>query len=159
MLVVARCLEAERTPVVKRTSGHRCRALDRRGTLGVREACGMVSWARGGRAVAGNGTLTWRKPAVGKSLHRGCWLAVCARRGYYTSRGRRRSHFLAWMATRSGGQLWRWRAETPEVIELSRGKGRCEESRGKQNGSRTPPLSCPRPDKPDAPTWVGNDQR
>jgi hypothetical protein len=29
----------------------------------------------------------------------------------------------------------------------------------KRNGSRTPPLSCPRPDKPGAPTWVGDDRR
>jgi hypothetical protein len=43
----------------------------------------------------------------------------------------------------SGGGQWWW----AETAEASRGEGGCERERRKQNGSRTPPLRCPRPDK------------
>jgi hypothetical protein len=40
-----------------------------------------------------------------------------------------------------------------------RAEQRREEVRWKRNGSRTPPLSCPRLDKASTPTWVGDDRQ
>jgi hypothetical protein len=41
-----------RRPTVEWTSGRQCSSLGRRGSTGVGEACGVVSWAGGGWAVA-----------------------------------------------------------------------------------------------------------
>jgi hypothetical protein len=59
---------------------------------------------------------------------------------------------------------WRWLAMVSrdgggDRAEQSRGEGGHVEARRKQNGSRTPSLSYPRPDKPGAPTWVSDDRR
>jgi hypothetical protein len=41
-LAVVRCSMVERTPTVKQTRGHRCRASGWRGTMGAEEACDAI---------------------------------------------------------------------------------------------------------------------
>jgi hypothetical protein len=66
---VARGSTVETKLAVKQKRGHWCSSLGQRGTTGLREDRGRVSWVRGRQGKVVDGELAQRKLVVGKSLH------------------------------------------------------------------------------------------
>jgi hypothetical protein len=105
-LAVARCLVEGRRLAVEWTSGRQCSSLGRRGSTGVGEACGMVSWAGGGQAVADVGAQLVEEETAREELTLGVLAVSSSSKRCWSKWGRGRFGSSTWMAT-ARSELWR----------------------------------------------------